>query len=129
MVPDAPERIFRMAEARTVDASKRLDRLVDAEIAQAKSDRGLAALFLLVFTVASIVFFAIGNPVAGGILLGVPVLAVIRTMWSSPIGSQQHRWFAPLTHGRNAPCQAQRRGARLGNRHPPVEVLLRSFPH
>jgi uncharacterized membrane protein len=88
MVPDAPERIFRMAEAGTVDASKRLDRAVNAEIAQAKSDRRLAALFLPVFTGASIVFFALGKPVAGGILLSVPVLAVIRTMWSSPIGSR-----------------------------------------
>jgi len=32
LVPDAPESIFRMAESRTVDASKRMDRLVDAEI-------------------------------------------------------------------------------------------------
>jgi hypothetical protein len=59
MVPDAPERIFRMAESRTVDASKRLDRLVDAEIAQARTDRGTATFFLLVFTVASIAFFAV----------------------------------------------------------------------
>ena len=91
MVPDAPERIFRMAEARTVDASKRLDRLVDAEITQARNDRAMATLFLLVFTVASIVFFSLGNNIAGGILLGVPVLTVIKTMWSSPIGHSRRQ--------------------------------------
>jgi uncharacterized membrane protein len=89
LVPDAPERIFRMAESRTVDASKRLDRLVDAEITQARSDRAMASLFLLIFTVASIVFFSLGNPIAGGVMLGIPVLAVIRTMWTSTIG-QRH---------------------------------------
>lgn len=91
LVPDAPERIFRMAEARTVDASKRMDRLVDAEIDQAKTDRAMAVVFLLVFTIASIVFFALDNDVAGGVLLGVPVLAVIKTMWTSPIGKSRTR--------------------------------------
>ncbi|MBZ4623107.1 hypothetical protein GBO18_24730 [Mycobacterium avium subsp. hominissuis] len=85
LVPDAPERIFRMAESRTVDNSARLDRLVSAEIEQAKTDRSMAVVFLLIFTVASIVFFAINNPIAGGALISVPVLAVIKTMWSSPI--------------------------------------------
>jgi hypothetical protein len=66
LVSDAPERIFRMAEAKTVDVSKRLDRLVEAEIDQAKSDRSIATVFLLIFTAASIVFFAVGNPIAGG---------------------------------------------------------------
>lgn len=91
LVPDAAERIFRMAEARTVDTSRRMDRLVDAEITQARSDRAMATLFLLIFTIASIVFFSIGNPIAGGIMLGIPVLAVIKTMWTSPIvGSHKH---------------------------------------
>jgi uncharacterized membrane protein len=91
MVPDAPERIFRMAEARTVDNSKRLDRLVDAEITQATSDRAMAVLFLLIFTISSIVFFSVGNPIAGGCLLSIPVLAVIHTMWSTPIGKSRQR--------------------------------------
>ncbi|SLB51850.1 Predicted membrane protein [Mycobacteroides abscessus subsp. bolletii] len=87
MVPDAPERIFRMAEARTVDASARLDRVVDAEISQTKSDRSMAVFFLLIFTIAAITFFALGNPIAGGVMFSVPVLAVIKTMWSAPSGS------------------------------------------
>ncbi|WP_457072556.1 hypothetical protein [Mycobacteroides abscessus] len=87
MVPDAPERIFRMAEARTVDSSARLDRIVDAEITQAQSDRRNATIFLLIFTVASIAFFAIGNNVAGSVLLSIPVLGVIRTMWTSAIST------------------------------------------
>lgn len=83
MVPDAPERIFRMAESKTVDVSRRLDQLVDAEITQAKNDRAMATLFLLIFTIASIVFFALGNSIAGGIMLGIPVLGVIKVMWST----------------------------------------------
>ncbi|BBZ27037.1 hypothetical protein MMAD_13320 [Mycolicibacterium madagascariense] len=89
LVTDAPERIFRMAESQTVDASSRLDRLVDAEIAQARSDRGMATLFLSIFTVASIVFFGIGNSVAGAVMLGIPVLAVIRTMWTPTIAQRR----------------------------------------
>ncbi|SPX87631.1 Uncharacterised protein [Mycobacteroides abscessus] len=76
-----------MAEARTVDASARLDKMVDAEIDQARSDRRNAALFLLVFTVASIVFFALGNNVAGSVMLSIPVLGVIRTMWTSALSN------------------------------------------
>ncbi len=85
MVHDAPERIFRMAEAKTVDVSRRLDQLVGAEIAQAKNDRRTASLFLLIFTVAAIAFFFRGNQVAGLAMLSLPMLSVIRTMWSSAI--------------------------------------------
>lgn len=81
LIPDAPERIMRMAEAQTVDKSARQDRLVAAEIENAKSDRSMATFFLLVFLVASIVFFAFGNNWAGGCLLSIPVLGVIKTMW------------------------------------------------
>lgn len=95
MVPDAPERIFRMAEARTVDASKRLDRLVDAEIEQGNSDRKMAVLFLAVFTIASITFFAIGNPIAGGVFMSVPVIGLLRTMWTSSIGRSHARAGEP----------------------------------
>lgn len=81
LIPDAPERIMRMAEAETVDKSSRQDRLVDAEIQNAKSDRGSATFFLTVFFIASVVFFAVGNPIAGGCLLSIPVLGLIKTMW------------------------------------------------
>ncbi|MFD4368973.1 hypothetical protein [Rhodococcus sp. NPDC058521] len=84
LVPDAPERIFRMAEVQTVDKSARLDKLAEAEIDQAKSDRSSATAFLLIFTIASIVFFAIGNVVAGACFMSIPVLGVIKTMWMGP---------------------------------------------
>jgi hypothetical protein len=50
---------------------------------------GVATLFLLIFIIASIVFFAIHIPIAGGVMLSIPVLAVIKTMWSSPIRSSR----------------------------------------
>ena len=86
MVADAPERIFRIAESGTVDASKRLDRLVDAEIAQAKSDRTTATVFLGFFSTASVTFFALGNNIAGAVFMSVPVIGLLRTMWTSSIG-------------------------------------------
>lgn len=61
LIPDAPERIMRMAESQTVDRSRRQDQLVQAEVENAKSDRSMATFFLLVFFIASIVFFALGN--------------------------------------------------------------------
>ena len=51
----------------------------------------MAMLFLLIFTTSSIVFFSLGNPVAGGVMLGIPVLAVIRTMWTPTIGQRHDR--------------------------------------
>lgn len=87
MVPDAPERIFRMAEVRTVDASRRLDKLVDAEIEQTKSDRNVTVVCLLVFTIASIVFFALGNNIAGGVMLGLPAIGLLKVMWTGSQGS------------------------------------------
>ncbi|ALG85903.1 DUF2335 domain-containing protein [Gordonia phthalatica] len=83
LIPDAAERIMRMAESQTVDRSRRQDRLVNAEIDNAKSDRSMATFFLLAFFVAAVVFFSVGNNVAGGFLLSIPVLGVVRTMWPS----------------------------------------------
>jgi hypothetical protein len=72
-----------------------MDRLVDAEIEQAKSDRAMAIVFLLVFTITSIVFFALGNPIAGGVFMSVPVLGLLRTMWTSSIGKSRTRAAEP----------------------------------
>ncbi len=89
LVPDAAERIFRMAEVATVDKSKRLDLLAAAEIDEAKSDRSSATAFLLLFLVAAVVFFSLGNNFAGGILLGLPVLQVIRTLLTKDKSSRR----------------------------------------
>jgi len=80
LVPDAPERILRMAEASSVDEASRLDRVTEIEAEQAKSDRSSATAFLFLFFIAAVVFFALGNNFAGGVLLGVPVLQAIRTL-------------------------------------------------
>jgi hypothetical protein len=60
----------------------RLDRVVDAAIAEVRSVRRTAAVFLLLFSMVGIVFLAIGNPVAGGIILGAPTVAIIRATWA-----------------------------------------------
>lgn len=74
IVPGAGERIVRAFEATTVDASKRDDRIVDAEIESKKSGLAVAGLLLAVCVVAAILFFAFGNNTAGSTLLGAPVL-------------------------------------------------------
>lgn len=83
VVPGAANRILAMAEAQILAPSERADRALGAEIDSAKSDRAAATLFLLVFFVASVVFFAVGNLVAGSVFMSVPVLGLIKIMWPS----------------------------------------------
>jgi hypothetical protein len=56
----------------------------------------MATLFLLIFTVTAIVFFGLGNNIAGGFFLGVPILAVIRTMWTGSLPSVRGKPKKPL---------------------------------
>lgn len=81
ILPGSAERFMRVLEAETVDRSKRADKLADAEIVSAKTDRRWAIAFLLLFTTLSVIFFALGNPVAGVTLLAPPVLGMVRMMW------------------------------------------------
>lgn len=74
VVPGAGGRILAAFEAVTVDASKRDDRIVEAEIESKKSGLAVAGLLLAVCVVAAILFFAFGNNTAGSTLLGAPVL-------------------------------------------------------
>jgi hypothetical protein len=81
LVPDAPERLLRIVEARTTDESRRLDRLTDAEIDTAKQGLAWAAFLAVVCISAAIVFFALRNVYAGTALLGFPVALIIRTFF------------------------------------------------
>lgn len=80
LVPDAPERFFKMVEAQTVDPSKRMDKLVEAEIDEARKGRVSAVTLMVLFFGAAVVFFALGNNVAGGLLLSVPVLGFLQSL-------------------------------------------------
>lgn len=80
LVPDAPERFFAIVESQTVAPSKRLDRLVDAQISEAEKGRTAAVGLMLVCIACAIVFFAVGNVVAGLTFIGVPVLGFLREL-------------------------------------------------
>jgi len=83
LIPDAPERILRMAEASSVDESRRLDRVTEIEAEQVKADRSAASAFFFFCFVAAVVFFALGNNIAGTVLLGPPVAQMIKTLVTS----------------------------------------------
>lgn len=76
-MPGLAERIVRITESQTVDVSAREDRLVDAEIATGKAGQGWAIFLSVICILAAIVFFAMGNNIAGGALLGMPLVMLI----------------------------------------------------
>lgn len=81
VLPGTAERLLRVLESETVDRSKRADILANAEIASATIDRRWAGAFLLLFTTLSVIFFALGNPIAGGLFLTPPLLGLVKVMW------------------------------------------------
>ena len=50
----------------------------DAEIERARTGQAIAALITTIALGAAIYFFAVDNPVAGGVLLSVPVIMLVR---------------------------------------------------
>lgn len=79
LFPDAPERLLRIVEAQTVDASARADRLVNAEIEAAKQGRLAASLLIAVCIAAAIVLLFQDRLVAAAILLFLPAIMVARS--------------------------------------------------
>jgi len=89
ILPGASERILKMAE-RDLDAKIEQDRKVtDAVINQSGIGLVVAATLATVALVASIVFFSLDNDIAGGILLGMPVVLLIRSFLT---GSEGAKW-------------------------------------
>jgi uncharacterized membrane protein len=91
LVPDAPERFFQIVESQTVAPSKRYDKLVDAEIEEAKKGRISAVTLMVIFFGAAVVFFAVGNNIAGGLLLSVPVIGFLQSLLPSGRSSPKVR--------------------------------------
>lgn len=83
VLPGSAERILRAFESVTVDASARDDRITDVSIWVRKNGAGWAFFLLFVCVVASIVFFARGDTVAGGTLIGAPVVLGLVSMLTS----------------------------------------------
>jgi uncharacterized membrane protein len=73
------ERIMCMAETTTTGDIKTRDKLAAAEIDRARVGQALAFLLTLLVLGAAIGFFAVGDNIAGGVLLGVHVLMLIQS--------------------------------------------------
>lgn len=87
LIPDAPERMLQIHESQTLGAAARLDKhsarqdkLVDAEIAEAKAGRTAAVSLMILCMIPSIVFFALGNNIAGCAFLSLPVLGFLKSL-------------------------------------------------
>jgi len=68
-----------MAETTATGTIMTDDKLADAEIGQANTGQAMAFTITLIAIVASIVFFAVGMTVPGGLLLSFPVIMLVRS--------------------------------------------------
>ncbi|MDR2986391.1 MAG: hypothetical protein LBV34_16270 [Nocardiopsaceae bacterium] len=73
------ERILVIAEKSITGTIDTADKLATAEIEMARKGQSIAFGLTLVAFVASIVFFALCNSVAGAAFLSVPVVMLIRS--------------------------------------------------
>jgi uncharacterized membrane protein len=81
--PGLAERIITMAETAVTGDIKTADKLADAAIARAKAGQLMAFSLTLVALCAAVIFFVFDKPVAGGVLVSVPVIMLIRSFLSS----------------------------------------------
>lgn len=79
LVPGWAERYLAMTERSVTGHIDRDDRLADAEVEQGRSGQALAFGLTLIAMTVSVVFFALGNTVAGLAFLSVPLLLLIRS--------------------------------------------------
>lgn len=79
IVPGMAERILAMTERSVTGKLDIEDKLAIAEIETAKIGLSLAFALTLLAFVASVVFFALGNDIAGGAFLSFPVFMLIRS--------------------------------------------------
>ena len=71
-----------MAETVATGDIKSRAKLADAEIERARTGQAMAALITTIALSAAIYFFAVDNLVAGGVLLSVPVIMLVRAFLS-----------------------------------------------
>lgn len=89
VVPGAAERILAMTEKVATGHIDNEAKLVAAEIETAKQGQAFALLLTLIAIIAAIVFFAIGNPLAGGVLLSFPVVMIVRSFLGQYGGAKE----------------------------------------
>jgi uncharacterized membrane protein len=80
IVPGAADRILKMAEANTTERAEVDRNLANAEIVSARTGLWFAFFLSVGALISAVVFFAVGNNVAGGLLLSPPVVMLIKSM-------------------------------------------------
>jgi uncharacterized membrane protein len=78
VVPGSGTRIIAMAESETTEKAATDRLLAEGEIESTKSGVAVAGALAFVCVFAAIAFFIVHNTVAGGIMLSIPVLTLIR---------------------------------------------------
>lgn len=76
--PGLAQRITAMAETVATSDIKSRAKIADAEIERARTGQAMAALITTIALGAAIYFFTADNPAAGGVLLSVPVIMLVR---------------------------------------------------
>jgi uncharacterized membrane protein len=77
--PGLAERITAMAETAVTGDIRTRDKVADAAIARARAGQFMAFSLTLVALCAAVLFFVFNKPVAGAVLVSVPVIMLIRS--------------------------------------------------
>lgn len=83
--------MMRWNDSSTIDESSRQDRLVDAEIEQAKKGPQRALGVAVAAMVLAAVFFAMGNTIAGCAFIALPVLNFAGQFLNNVVSSRSSR--------------------------------------
>lgn len=67
-----------MVETVATGEIKSRAKIADAEIERARTGQAMAAVITIIALGAAICFFAVDNPVAGGVLLSFPLTMLVR---------------------------------------------------
>lgn len=76
------ERIMAMAETAVTGDIRSRDKVADAAIARARTGQIMAYSLTLIALTAAVLFFIFRDPIAGGVLVSVPVIMLIRSFLS-----------------------------------------------
>jgi uncharacterized membrane protein len=77
-LPGAGERVLSMVEKSVAEQTRAAAMAVDSEVSSVKRSQYIAVLLVVLGIGASIVFFALGNMVAGIIYVTIPIVVLLR---------------------------------------------------
>lgn len=78
-LPGAANRIVAMAEESNSARNNSMTKAVDAEVEYSNNGQIMAFLLAVVGIIAGIVFFSLGNNIAGAVMCGYPLILLVRS--------------------------------------------------